>query len=77
MQVEQLLLDLHTGRRDRTESNYNRCCIKTIDLLMMSTRLLETCRGLKETHFVKELCVKLVTYQKKVLQFVFHVTPFL
>ena len=31
---------------------------------MMSTCLLETCRGLKETCYIKELCVKLVTCQK-------------
>ena len=35
MQVEQFLLDLHTGR-PLTESDYTRCCINTIDLLMMS-----------------------------------------
>jgi len=46
MQVEQFLLYLHTGQ-PLTESDYTRCCINTIDLLMMSTRLLETCRGLK------------------------------
>ena len=46
MQVEQFLLDLHTGR-PLTERDYTRCCIDTIDLLMMSTCLLETCRGLK------------------------------
>ena len=45
-QVEQFLLDLHTGR-PLTESDYTRRCINTIDLLMMSTCLLETCRGLK------------------------------
>ena len=45
MQVEQELLDLHTGRA-RTESDYTRCCINTTDPLMMSTCLLETCRGL-------------------------------
>ena len=44
MQVEHFLLDLHTGRLI-TESNYNRCSINTIHLLMMSTCLLETCRG--------------------------------
>ena len=43
MQVE---LDLHTGW-SLTESHYTRCCINTIDLLMMSTCLLESCRGLK------------------------------
>ena len=42
LQVEQE----HTGR-PLTESDYTRCCINTIDLLMMSTCLLETCRGLK------------------------------
>jgi hypothetical protein len=31
---------------------------------MMSTCLLETRRGLKKTYYIKELCVKLVTYQK-------------
>jgi len=69
MQVEQFLLhlhtellDLHTGR-PLTESDYTRC-INTIDLLMMSTCLLETCRGLKQTYYIKEFCVKLVTYQK-------------
>ena len=46
MQVEQKLLDLHTGR-PLTESDYTRCCINTIDLMMMSTCLLEKCRGLK------------------------------
>jgi len=46
MQVEKFLLDLHTGQSVR-ESDYTRCCINTIDLLMMSTCLLETCRGLK------------------------------
>ena len=46
MQVEQLLLDLHIGQ-PLTENDYTRCCINTIDLLMMSTCLLETCRGLK------------------------------
>jgi hypothetical protein len=45
MQVEQELLELHTGR-PLTESDYIRCCINTIDL-MMSTCLLETSRGLK------------------------------
>ena len=48
MQVEQFLLDLHTGQ-PLTESDYTRCSINTIGLLMMSTCLLETCRGLKET----------------------------
>ena len=46
MQVEQELLHLHTGR-PLTESDYTRFCINIIDLLMMSTCLLETCRGLK------------------------------
>jgi hypothetical protein len=46
MQVEQKLLDLHTGR-SLTEGDYTKCCINTIDLLMMSTCLFETCRGLK------------------------------
>ena len=46
MRVERELLDPHTGR-PLTESDYIRCCINTIDLLMMSTCLLETCRGLK------------------------------
>ena len=46
MQVELFLLDLHIGRRDWTEIDYTRCCINTIYLLMMSTTLLETCRGL-------------------------------
>ena len=46
MQVEQEFLDLHT-RQPLTESDFTRSCINTIDLLMMSTRLLETCRGLK------------------------------
>ena len=31
----------------------------------MSTCLLETCIGLKQTYYIEELCVKLVTYQKK------------
>ena len=35
-----------TGR-PLTESDYARCCINTVDLLMMSTCLLETCRRLK------------------------------
>ena len=42
----QFLLDLRTGRT-LTESDYTRCCINTVDLLMISTCLLETCRGLK------------------------------
>ena len=46
MHVEQELLDLLTGR-PLTESDYTRCCINTIDLLMMSTCLLETQRGSK------------------------------
>ena len=46
MQVEQFLLDLHTGRT-LTECDYTRCWINTIDLLKMNTCLLETCRGLK------------------------------
>jgi len=29
-----------------TESDYTRCSINTIELLMMSTCLLQTCRGL-------------------------------
>jgi len=61
--VEQELLDLHTGQ-SVTESDYTRCCINTIDLLTMSTCLLETCRGLKWTYYIEELCIKLVTYQK-------------
>ena len=39
-----------SGRPVRTTTytyTYTRCCINTIDLLMMSTCLLETCRGLK------------------------------
>ena len=63
MQVEQELLDLHTGR-PLTESDYTGCCINTIDPLMMNTCLLETCRGLKYTYYIKELCVHLVTYQR-------------
>ena len=43
MQVEQFLLDLHTGQ-SLTKSDYTRCCINTTDLLMMSTCLFETCR---------------------------------
>ena len=39
-------LDLHTGR-PLTKSDYIRCSINTIDLLMMSTCLLETCGGFK------------------------------
>ena len=31
---------------------------------MMSTCFLETCRGLKGKHYIKELCVKLVIYKK-------------
>jgi len=46
MQVEEFLLDLH-NRRPLTEVDYTRCCINIIDLLMMSTCLLETCRGLE------------------------------
>ena len=45
-QIEQELLDLPTGR-PLTESDYNRFRINTSDFLMMSTCLLETCRGLK------------------------------
>ena len=57
-------LDLHTGR-SLTESDYTRCCITTIYLLMMSTSLHETCRGLKQTYYrLTELWVKLVTYRK-------------
>ena len=63
MQVEQELLDLHTGRPP-TENDYTRCCINTIDLLMMSTCFLETCKELKYRYYIKELCVKLVTCQK-------------
>ena len=58
------LLDLHTGRPP-TEGDYTRCCIDTIDILMMSTTLLETCRGLWQTNYrIKEMCVKLVIYQR-------------
>jgi len=46
MQVQQELPDLHTGR-PLTESDYTRRCINTIDLLMMSMCLFETCRGFK------------------------------
>ena len=46
MQFEQFMLELHTGK-SLTESDYTRCCNNTIDLLMMSTCLLETCTGLK------------------------------
>ena len=46
MQVEKEILDLHTGRPLK-ETDFNRCCINTIDLLIMITLLLETCRGLK------------------------------
>jgi hypothetical protein len=46
MQVEKFLLGLHTGL-PLTESDYTRCRINTIDPLMMSTYLLETCRGLE------------------------------
>ena len=46
MQIEQFLLDLHTGR-PLTERDYTRCCMNTIDLLMMSMCLLETLRGFK------------------------------
>ena len=31
---------------------------------MISTCLLETCRRLKKSYYIKELCVKLVTHQK-------------
>jgi hypothetical protein len=58
-----VLIDMHTGR-PLTDSDYTSCCINTTDLLMMSMCLLETCRGLKQTYYIKELCVKLVTYQK-------------
>jgi len=60
MQVEQFLLNLHTGK-PFTESDYTKCCINTTDLLTMSTCLLETCRGMKYTYYIKELCVKMVT----------------
>jgi hypothetical protein len=40
------LLDLNTGH-PLTESDYTRCCINTINLLMMITCLFETCRGMK------------------------------
>ena len=33
-------------RMATSESDYTKCCINTIDLLMMSMYLLETCRGL-------------------------------
>ena len=46
MHFEQFLLELRTGR-PLTENDYTRCLINTIDLLMMSTCLLESCRGLK------------------------------
>ena len=46
MLVKQFLLDLHTGR-PLTESDYTRCCINAVDLLMMSTYFLETYRGNK------------------------------
>jgi len=36
-----LLLDLHTGQTP-TQNDYTRCCINTIVLLRMSTRLLQT-----------------------------------
>jgi len=45
-QIEKFLLDLHTGR-PLTEGENTRCYINIIDLLMMSTCLPETCRGLK------------------------------
>jgi len=45
-QVEQELLDLHT-ERPLTKSDYTRYYINTIDLLMISMCLFETCRGLK------------------------------
>ena len=83
MQVEQeLLLDLHTGRRV-TESDYTRCCINTTDLLMKTRCLLETCKGLKQTYYIKEMCVKLVTYQEltnlryfyRSIKHLIHTTP--
>jgi len=46
MQVDQELLDMHTGQSLK-DSDYTRCCINTIDLLMMSMCSLETCGGLK------------------------------
>jgi len=40
----------YTGR-PLTQSNYTRRCMNTIILLKMSTKLLETCRGFKETYY--------------------------
>jgi len=44
------LTDMHTGR-PLTQSNYTRCCINTIVLLKMGTKLLETCPGFKWTYY--------------------------
>ena len=44
MQVEQELLDLHTGW-PLTDNDYTRCRINKTDLPMMRTCLLETCKG--------------------------------
>ena len=38
-------LNLRTGRPP-TECDGTRCCIKQFDLLLMSTTVLETCRGI-------------------------------
>jgi hypothetical protein len=43
------VIDLHTGR-PLTQSDYTRSCINKIVLLRMSTVLLETCRGFKQTY---------------------------
>jgi hypothetical protein len=45
------------------QSDYTRCCINTVVLLRMSTELLETYRGFKETYHRRKVCVKLVIYQ--------------
>ena len=42
----QFHLDLHTGR-PLTQSDYTRSCIHTNVLIMMSTKVLETCREFK------------------------------
>ena len=45
VQVEKELLNLHTGR-SLTENTIPDTVLTQFDLLMMSTELLETCRGL-------------------------------
>jgi hypothetical protein len=47
---KELLIDLHTVW-PLTQSDYTRSCINTIVHLRMSTELLKTCRGFKQTYY--------------------------